>query len=37
MMLTVGIGEVLSCAVMGMILLFALERCRGAIFRQVAA
>jgi uncharacterized membrane protein len=37
MMLTVGIGEVLSCAVMGMILLFALERCRGAIFRQAAA
>jgi uncharacterized membrane protein len=36
MMLTVGIGEVLSCAVMGMILLFALERCRGAIFRQAA-
>lgn len=36
MMLTVGIGEVISCGVMGMIVLFALERCRGAIFKQAA-
>lgn len=37
MMLTVGIGEVISCGVMGMVVLFALERCRGAIFKQAAA
>lgn len=37
MILTVGIGEVLSCGVMGMVLLFALEKCRGAIFKQAAA
>ncbi len=36
MMLTVGIGEVLSCGVMGMILLFALERYRGSLFRNAA-
>ncbi len=36
MMLTVGIGEVISCGVMGMVVLFALERCRGAIFKQAA-
>lgn len=36
MMLTVGIGEVLSCGIMGMVVLFALERCRGAIFKQAA-
>lgn len=36
MMLTVGIGEVLSCGVMGMILLFALERYRGFLFRNAA-
>ena len=32
MMLTVGIGEVLSCGVLGMILYFALKRRRSAIF-----
>lgn len=32
MMLTVGIGEVLSCGVMGMIVLMALEKYRGVIF-----
>ena len=37
MMLTVGIGEVLSCGVMGLVFLFALERCKGAIFKQAAA
>ncbi|MCI8317430.1 MAG: QueT transporter family protein [Lachnospiraceae bacterium] len=34
MMLTVGIGEVLSCGVMGMALLFALEKCRAVVFKQ---
>lgn len=37
MMLTVGIGEVLSCGVLGCIILFALERYKGIIFRQTAA
>ncbi len=37
MMLTVGFGEVLSCGVMGMILLFALERYQGLIFKHTAA
>ncbi len=32
MMLTVGIGEVISCGVLGMILLLALEKYKGAIF-----
>ncbi len=36
MMLTVGIGEVLSCGVMGMVILLSLEKYRGAIFRQAA-
>ena len=36
MMLTVGIGEVLSCGVMGMALLFALEKCRAVVFKQAA-
>ena len=33
MMLTVGIGEVISCGVLGMILLFALERYKNVIFQ----
>lgn len=33
MMLTVGIGEVLSCGVLGMILLFALSKYKGNIFQ----
>ena len=33
MMLTVGIGEVISCGILGMILLFALDRYKGTIFR----
>lgn len=37
MMLTVGIGEVLSCGVLGCIILIALERYKGIIFRQTAA
>lgn len=37
MILTVGFGEVLSCGVMGMILLFALERYQGLIFKHTAA
>lgn len=32
MMLTVGIGEVISCGVLGLILLFALEKYQGRIF-----
>jgi len=32
MMLTVGIGEVISCGVFGMILYFALKKSRTAIF-----
>lgn len=36
MMLTVGIGEVLSCGVMGMVVLHALERYRVTIFRQAS-
>lgn len=34
MMLTVGVGEVLSCGVVGMILLIALEKYKGVIFRN---
>ena len=34
MMLTVGIGEVISCGVLGMTLLLALERYRGVVFKQ---
>ena len=37
MMLTVGIGEVISCAVIGMIVLTALERYRGILFKEAAA
>ncbi len=36
MMLTVGIGEVISCGIFGMIVLTALERYRGTIFKQAA-
>lgn len=36
MMLTVGIGEVLSCGVLGLLLYTALKRYRYAIFRQTA-
>ncbi|MDD2957305.1 MAG: QueT transporter family protein [Lachnospiraceae bacterium] len=32
MMLTVGLGEVLSCGVIGLVLLFALDRYKGTIF-----
>ena len=34
MMLTVGVGEVISCGVIGLVLLFALDRYKGVIFRQ---
>ncbi len=34
MMLTVGIGEVISCGVFGMIVLTALERYKGTIFKH---
>ena len=34
MMLTVGVGEVLSCGVLGMILYFALSRYKGTIFTK---
>lgn len=37
MMLTVGIGEVISCAIIGMIVLTALERYRGILFKEAAA
>ena len=36
MMLTVGIGEILSCGVLGLILYFALNRYRNVIFRPAA-
>ena len=36
MMLTVGIGEVISCAVLGLILHAALSRYKGLIFRRAA-
>ena len=36
MMLTVGIGEVLSCGVLGLLLYTALKRYRYVIFRQTA-
>ncbi len=34
MMLTVGIGEVVSCGILGLLLLFALNNYRGAIFHN---
>ena len=34
MMLTVGIGEVISCDILGLALLFALDRYKGMIFRS---
>ena len=34
MMLTVGIGEVISCGILGMILLLALDRYKGSVFRN---
>ncbi|MGI6070477.1 MAG: QueT transporter family protein [Blautia sp.] len=37
MMLTVGVGEVVSCGILGMIVLLALERYQKVIFRQAAA
>ena len=37
MMLTVGIGEVLSCGVIGMIVLFALDKYRSVIFQKTTA
>ena len=37
MMLTVGIGEIASCGVLGMIILLALERYENVIFRNAAA
>lgn len=37
MMLTVGIGEVISCAVLGMILYFALKRYKNVIFKSIGA
>ena len=37
MMLTVGIGEVISCGVLGMILLFGLNRYKDVIFRPERA
>ena len=36
MMLTVSIGEVISCGVIGMVVLTALERYRGTIFKEAA-
>ena len=35
MMLTVGIGEILSCGVLGMLLYWPLKRNEGAVFRRV--
>ena len=37
MMLTVGAGEVVSCGVLGLILLFALDRYKGKIFAESQA
>lgn len=37
MMLTVGFGEVLSCGVLGMIVLFALDKYRSVIFQKTTA
>lgn len=34
MMLTVGIGQIISCGVMGLVILFALNRYRGSIFQK---
>ena len=33
MMLTVGVGEVLSCGVLGMVLYFALKKYKNIVFR----
>ncbi|ROR31914.1 putative membrane protein [Mobilisporobacter senegalensis] len=35
MMLTVGIGEVISCGVLGIILIFALDRYKDVIFKNI--
>lgn len=35
LMLTIGIGEVVSCGVIGLVLLFALDRYKSVIFHQV--
>ncbi|MDO5423493.1 MAG: QueT transporter family protein [Eubacteriales bacterium] len=37
MMLTVGVGEVLSCYVIGLVLLMALDRYKGVIFKNAVA
>jgi len=37
MMMTVGIGEVISCGVLGLILLFALDKYKSVIFKNTAA
>ena len=37
MMLTVGIGEVISCGVLGLILLLGLEKYKGTIFKEKQA
>ena len=34
MMATVGIGEIISCGIIGMLLLFVLDRHKGVIFRE---
>ncbi len=36
MMFTVGIGEVISCGILGMILYTALSRYQGLIFKEAA-
>ncbi|MFR8549235.1 MAG: QueT transporter family protein [Lachnospiraceae bacterium] len=36
MMLTVGIGEVISCGIIGMVVLTALERYRSVLFKEAA-
>ena len=36
MMLTVGIGEVLSCGVLGLVLYFALRKYKNIVFRPTA-
>jgi hypothetical protein len=36
-MLTIGIGEVVSCGVIGLVLLFALDRYKNVIFQQITA
>lgn len=37
LMLTIGIGEVVSCGVIGLVLLFALDRYKNVIFQQITA